>query len=123
MRILFEFTFSGYTQGEKVYKTNDGGNTWVNISGTLPNVPVNYIELDKNSNLETVYIGTDLGVFTSDSSLNDWNQFNNNSLPNVIVNELEIQYQSNKLFAATYGRGLWNIDLLITSPPSANFFL
>ena len=42
-------------------------------------------------------------------------------MPNVIVNELEIQYQSNKLFAATYGRGLWNIDLQITSPPAANF--
>ncbi|MEC9208825.1 MAG: PKD domain-containing protein [Bacteroidota bacterium] len=114
-------TFSGYTAGEKVYKTIDGGNNWVNISGTLPNIPVNCIELDTTNNLETIYIGTDLGVFISDSTLNDWNQFNNNSLPNVIVNELEIQYQSNKLFAATYGRGLWNIDLQITSPPTANF--
>ena len=114
-------TLSGYTVGEKVYKSTNGGNNWVNISGTLPNIPVNCIELDKTNNLETVYIGTDLGVFTSDSTLNDWNLFNNNSLPNVIVNELEIQYQSNKLFAATYGRGLWNIDLQITSPPTANF--
>ena len=114
-------TLSGYTAGEKVYKSTDGGNNWVNISGTLPNVPINCIELDKNNNLETVYIGSDLGVFTSDSTLNDWNLFNNNSLPNVIVNELEIQYQSNKLFAATYGRGLWSIDLQITSPPTANF--
>jgi len=114
-------TFSGYTSGDKVYKSIDGGNNWINISGTLPNIPVNCIELDTNSTLETIYIGTDLGVFTSDSTLNDWNQFNNNSLPNVIVNELEIQYQSNKLFAATYGRGLWNIDLQITSPPTANF--
>ena len=114
-------TLSGYTAGQKVYKSTNGGNNWVNISGTLPNIPVNCIELDKTNNLETVYIGTDLGVFTSDSTLNDWNLFNNNSLPNVIVNELEIQYQSNKLFAATYGRGLWNIDLQITSPPTANF--
>ena len=114
-------TFSGYTSGEKVYKTLDGGNNWINISGTLPNLPVNCIELDKNDSLETVYIGTDLGVYRSDSTLNDWNQFNNNSLPNVIVTELEIQYQSNKLIAATYGRGLWNINLEITSPPIANF--
>ena len=113
-------TFSGYSSGEKVYKTTDGGNNWINISGTLPNMPVNCIELDKNNSLEAVYIGTDLGVFSTDSTLNDWNQFNN-SLPNVIVNELEIQYQSNKLFAATYGRGLWNIDLQITSPPIADF--
>jgi|GEM_PF-895686 len=114
-------TLSGYTAGEKVYQTIDGGNSWVNLSGSLPNIPVNCIELDVNSNLETVYIGTDLGVFKIDSTSNDWNPFNNNSLPNVIVNELEIQYQSNKLFAATYGRGLWSIDMEITSPPIANF--
>ena len=114
-------TFSGYTSGKKVYKSTNGGNSWVNISGTLPNIPVNCIELDKTNNLETIYIGTDLGVFTSDSTLNDWNVFNNNTLPNVIVTELEIQYQSNTLFAATYGRGLWSIDLQITSPPAANF--
>ena len=114
-------TLSGYTAGEKVYKTNDGGNTWVNISGTLPNIPANCIVLDENSNNENLYIGTDLGVFITDSSLTDWNMFNNNSLPNVIVNELEIQYQSNKLIAATFGRGLWDIDLQITSPPIADF--
>ena len=114
-------TLSGYSATKKVYKTIDGGNTWVNISGTLPNIPVNCIVLDESSNLENLYIGTDLGVFTTDSTITDWNMFNNNSLPNVIVSELEIQYQSNKLIAATYGRGLWNIDLLITSPPIANF--
>ena len=116
-------TFSGYTNQEKVYHSDDGGNSWQNISGTLPNVPANCIELDYNDSLETVYLGTDLGVFKKDSTLSDWNLFNNNSLPNVIVNELEIQYQSNKLVAATYGRGLWNIDLQITSPPSADFTL
>ena len=115
-------TFSGYTAVEKVYKSTNGGSSWQNISGTLPNIPVNTIVLDETSNLETLYIGTDLGVFTTDSTVSDWSGFNNNSLPNVIVSELEIQYQSNKLMASTYGRGLWSIDLLITSPPSANFF-
>ena len=116
-------TYIGYTSGEKVYMSDDGGNNWQNISGTLPNIPCNTIVLDENSNLETLYIGTDLGVFTKDSTVSDWSGFNNNSLPNVIVHELEIQYQSNKLIAATYGRGLWSIDLQITSPPSANFFV
>ncbi len=114
-------TLSGYTSGEKVYKTLDGGNSWNNISYSLPNVPVNCIEIDKGSTVETVYIGTDLGVWTSDSTVGSWNPFNQNSLPNVIVNELEMQHQSNTLFAATYGRGLWSIGLDITSPPSADF--
>ncbi len=115
-------TFSGYSSSEKVYNSIDGGLSWQNISGTLPNIPVNTIVLDENSSLQTLYIGTDLGVFTKDSTTSDWSGFNNNTLPNVIVSELEIQYQSNKLIAATYGRGLWSIDLQITSPPTANFF-
>ena len=114
-------TLSGYISGEKVYKTLDGGDNWINISYSLPNVPVNCIELDKGSTLETIYIGTDLGVWTIDSTLNIWSTFNQNSLPNVIVSELEMQYQSNTLFAATYGRGLWSIGLDITSPPIAEF--
>ena len=114
-------TLSGYTSGEKVYKSLDGGNSWNNISYSLPNVPVNCIEIDKGSTVETVYIGTDLGVWTSDSTVSSWSPFNQNSLPNVIVNELEMQHQSNTLFAATYGRGLWSIGLDITSPPSADF--
>jgi hypothetical protein len=32
-------------------------------------------------------------------------------LPNVQVIELEISYVNNKLWAATYGRGLWKSDL------------
>ncbi|MCB9019664.1 MAG: hypothetical protein H6546_04985 [Chitinophagales bacterium] len=32
-------------------------------------------------------------------------------LPNVMVHELEINYTSMKLVAATYGRGIWQSDL------------
>ena len=34
-----------------------------------------------------------------------------NLLPNVIISELEINYAENKLYAATYGRGLWRTNL------------
>ena len=93
-------TLSGYTPSQKVYKSQDGGNSWSNYSGTLPNIPVNTIVLDENSSSETLYIGTDLGVFIRDNNSTDWSNFNNLTLPNVIVSELEIQYQSNKLIAA-----------------------
>ncbi|MBL0343186.1 MAG: T9SS type A sorting domain-containing protein [Bacteroidetes bacterium] len=102
-------TNSGYTSGEKVYTTNDGGNNWVNFSGSLPNIPVNCIVFQNGSN-DGLYIGTDLGVFYRDNNMNDWIQYNN-GLPNVIVNELEISYNNNKLWAATFGRGLWRSDL------------
>ena len=53
-----------------------------------------------------MYIGTDVGVYYMDESLNLWEPFMT-GLPNVIVNELEIQDNHSQLVAATYGRGIW----------------
>jgi len=105
-------TMAGYNLGDKVYYTNNGGTSWANVSGTLPNIPVNCIVYQNGSN-DLVYIGTDFGVFYKDNSMNDWQPYGN-GLPNVIVNELEIQYTVGKLRAATYGRGLWETDIATT---------
>jgi len=115
-------SFSGYNSGNKVFETINGGMTWNNVSGSLPNVPVNCIEFRYNSDQEEIYIGTDFGVFMKDSTMTDWQSFNNN-LPITIVNELEFHYASNKLRAATYSRGVWEIDLdpVTNDVPVANF--
>jgi photosystem II stability/assembly factor-like uncharacterized protein len=106
-------TCSGFSASNKVYYTNDGGATWANISGTLPDVPVNCIEYQDNSN-DLLYIGTDLGVFYTDATMNDWMPYNT-GLPNVIIDELQINYSTSKLRAATYGRGIWESDLQVSS--------
>lgn len=105
-------TFSGYCAGKKVFRSNDGGNSWTNLSGTLPNISVNCICFQKDAG-DALYIGTDVGVFVMTSSMNDWQLFTN-GLPNVIVTDLEIQYMSGKIRAATYGRGLWESDLYVS---------
>lgn len=102
-------TFSGYAAGKKVFMSPDGGTTWTNYSGTLPNVPVNCIVYQKGSN-EGLYIGTDVGVFYRDGTMSDWVPYQN-GLPVVVVTELDISYFNNKLWAATFGRGLWSTDL------------
>jgi photosystem II stability/assembly factor-like uncharacterized protein len=102
-------TIGNYSAGEKVYETNDGGANWTNISGTLPNVPVNTIVYEKGSN-DGLYVGTDVGVFYKNAALSDWILFST-GLPNVVVTELEIQYGSGQIRAATFGRGLWKSDL------------
>lgn len=102
-------TISGYIVGSKVFVSPDGGQNWYNYSGSLPNVPANCITYLKGSN-EGLYIGTDIGVFYTDASMTDWVPYQN-GLPSVIVNDLEISYNDNKLWAGTYGRGLWKTDL------------
>lgn len=102
-------TKSGYVAGDKVWMTPDGGNNWYNYSFTLPNVPVNCIVYEEGTN-EGLYIGTDLGVYYTNASMSDWVLYDQ-GLPNVVVGELEISYQDNKLWAGTFGRGLWSSDL------------
>ena len=111
-------TFSGYSDGEKVFYSENGGENWSNISSNLPNLPANAIVFYQPN--ETLFAGTDVGVWYKDSSMTEWSQYNQ-GLPNVIVNELEIHTSANKLFAATYGRGLWATALPNNVPPIANF--
>lgn len=104
-----------------VYKSTDKGVIWSDISGTLPNVGLNCIVADKNSN-EGLYLGTQFGVFYRDATMSDWVQFDD-QLPAVDVRELEIYYNAvtpsnNRLKAATYGRGLWESDLYAPAVPT-----
>ena len=114
-------TLSGFSDDYKVFYSTDGGNSWTNISNGLPNVPTNTIVYEKYTN-DRIYIGTDLGVFVKDGLNSNWATFNN-GLPNVVIDELEINYAQNKIYAATFGRGLWQSDLYSNNNASlqANF--
>lgn len=96
--------FSGYDEGNKVFFSEDGGSTWSNIGEGLPNIPTNCLAWDEAQN--TLYVGTDLGVYIQHPELANWQSFMSN-LPNVIVNELEINTETSQIFAATFGRGIW----------------
>ncbi|MCB0755778.1 MAG: T9SS type A sorting domain-containing protein [Flavobacteriales bacterium] len=98
-------TFSGYSNGNKVFRSLDAGETWQNMSMNLPNLPVNCIEIERSS-AGGVYVGTDVGVYYWDRTLTEWEPFMT-GLPNVIVNELEIHEDAQMIRAATYGRGMW----------------
>lgn len=113
-------TFSGFTNSNKVFETEDMGLTWKNLSPSLPNIPVNCIAVDKNTN--ALYVGTDAGVFFKDTAMSVWQPFSN-GLPNVVVTQLEIFYAGNKIRCSTYGRGMWESGFYVPGayPPQANF--
>lgn len=102
-------TYGGFTSGDKVFSSTDGGVSWTNISGSLPNIPCNTIVAQPNSNGE-LYLGTDLGVYYKNNTMSDWTPFNA-GFPNVIVTELEIVSSLNAIRAATFGRGVWQSPL------------
>ncbi len=108
-------------QGAILYSSADGGQTWYNLTNTLPVAPVNSVVVDPN-NSNYVYVGGDFGVYYTTSVAtcavtgrgfqNCWGQLGSN-LPNAPVTDLKV-YNSPSgavLEAATYGRGIWTIAL------------
>ncbi len=102
-------TVRGYVDGSKVFKSTDGGQTWTNISAGLPNILMKQVVLKQNQSEEILFLGTELGVYYKVGSA-DWLPLGQD-LPNVIINDLEINYTVDKLIAGTYGRGLWEISI------------
>ena len=105
-------TFSGFngatpaTPGHVFVSTNGlGAATWTNISGDLPDVPVNAIAIDDKR--LTIYVGTDIGVFQTRSGGIHWRQLTD-GMPNVAVFGLAIDEDGN-LVAATHGRGMFEL--------------
>lgn len=99
---------------EKVWKSENQGGSWEDISGSIPNVNVNTIVYDFTSD-EGLYVGTDMGIYYKDATMEDWLLFSGGFPLTVSVRELEIYYGESlvdsRIRAATYGRGLWESDL------------
>lgn len=121
---------SGYNGGQKVFRSTNGGLNWSNISQGIPNISVNCLvhvtgSTPNNSTaVGELYLGTDVGVYHRDTgAVAQWTRFSDN-LPITTVNELKVHYASARLYAATYGRGLWISELhsnLTAVPPIALF--
>lgn len=110
-------TLGGYKPNNetnyRVFASANGGTSWTNITHNLPNAPATTIVIDKNTGV--IYIGTDAGVYfldqTHPSQHSTWQCFNN-GMPPVIINQLVINYCTGKLVAGTFGKGVWQNDLV-----------
>lgn len=94
----------------RVVVSEDGGDTWINYKKNLPNFSALAVIWDDNGK-DGLYLGMDYGIYYIDNTFTDWQPYSN-LLPNVIINELDINNVTNTLYAATYGRGLWASPLV-----------
>jgi hypothetical protein len=102
-------TFASYSAVAKLARTTDGGATWQNVSGDLPDMPVSGIAVNPLSPADW-FLATDLGVWHSGDGGAGWAPFGS-GMPNVVVDDVEIQIDKQKLVAGTHGRGAWEADL------------
>ena len=104
--------YSGYNNDGKtptrhIFFSSDQGNSWTDISGDLPDVPVHTLVIDPN-NPQVLYIGTETGVYQTSNHGANWTNVSGNGMPNYVpVDELVLQTGTNQLFAFTHGRSVF----------------
>jgi uncharacterized protein (TIGR03437 family) len=102
-------TLSGFGTGH-VFRTENGGGSWEDISRDLPDIPVNAVLVEPLS--DRVAVGTDIGVFLL-SPDGTWLPLKK-GLPNAVVLGLSQNPATGLLVAATHGRGAF--ALLLREP-------
>ncbi|HXZ41239.1 MAG TPA: hypothetical protein VEG68_10915, partial [Terriglobales bacterium] len=108
-----------------VWQTVDGGVSWTDFTGNLPDAPVNAVLVDPGTSpmTGTLYVGTDVGVFSTYTAAANWTEVGPapssgqaGYLPNVAVTALRMFNDGTDkwLRASTYGRGVWQFPLITT---------
>ncbi len=86
-----------------LFESTNGGTSWVNRTGNLPDAPVN--DVVKFHGM--LVVGTDVGVFmASPGATGSWFRVGT-SLPNASTNDLVVAPGGTYLISATHGRGIW----------------
>jgi hypothetical protein len=91
--------------GGRVWRSDNSGTAWNDMTGSLPGFPVNSIAFDPNT-VGRVWVSADLGVYQSLDSGATWMTFFQ-GLPNALVTDLEFHNGDRLLRAATRNRGIW----------------
>ena len=105
-------TVSGFRWAEDmahVYRTDDLGATWTPIDGNLPDAPVNEI-LPDPVHPDRYFIATDVGVYETTNGGAAWTPLGA-GLPNVVVTSLALDPTGDELFAGTYGRSVFSVQV------------
>jgi photosystem II stability/assembly factor-like uncharacterized protein len=89
-----------------LYRSDDYGISWKNISNELPPEPVNVVREDpKNDSI--LYVGTDGGLYVSFDMGNTFMSWNAGLPKSVPVHDIAIQQRDNEIVLGTHGRSLY----------------
>ena len=108
----FYVTYSGLKWHDylpHIFRSDDSGENWEDISFDLPEVPVNDLIVDP-SDSRRYWIATDLGVYESLDEGESWLPVGT-SMPVAIINDIDFREDTRTLLAATYGRSMYSIEL------------
>ena len=95
----------------RVYRTDDGGESWRSISAGIPRSVLSYAHVVREDPERPglLYLGTENGVYASWDDGGSWSALQGD-LPRAPVHWLTIQPHFRDLVVGTYGRGFWIAD-------------
>ena len=98
-------TFSEPGQPGLVFRSDNAGDSWTDVSANLPTIPVNAIVVDP-SDADRVWVACDVGVFESRDGGGSWSVFGT-GLPNALAVDLLFYEPDRLLRVGTRSRGVW----------------
>jgi hypothetical protein len=91
-----------------VFESTDGGATWTDVSGNLPDAPGDDLVISNGR----ITLATDIGVFTAkfgQGTGTQWSRLGTGLPTGAPANDLTTTPDGTQLVAATHGRGLWSV--------------
>ncbi len=114
-------TLSGYSADEylsHIYRTDNYGQTWVDVHGNLPDLPINDVIVDP-ANTSALYIATDFGTFfTADLGIT-WEALGV-GMPVQPVHDLAFHRATRTLVAGTHGRSMYRTIIECPDPTDSD---
>jgi photosystem II stability/assembly factor-like uncharacterized protein len=108
-RVVVVYGSAGLASSDSLFLSENGGNTWRAAATGLPRVSVNAVVFDA-SDRQTIYAGTDLGVYRTTDGGRSWHVFDR-GIPHVPVSDLDLDGARRILYAATMGRGMYRLSV------------
>ncbi|HWO02140.1 MAG TPA: TIR domain-containing protein [Blastocatellia bacterium] len=104
------FITLGSTGHSHVFRSEDGGLTWADIDKErLPDAACTAIALPR-ADARRVYVSSDAGVFVSTDRGDTWQRLSGN-LPNTLISDIVYHDANGALYAGTYGRSIWRLQV------------
>jgi trimeric autotransporter adhesin len=101
---------------QQVWISSNGGTTWTNVDGNLPDMPVRWCMYAPDNNNKAI-LATDAGVWVTsllNGSSTVW--VADGTFPTVRTDMLQYRASDKLVAAATHGRGLWTQSLPVLLP-------
>jgi photosystem II stability/assembly factor-like uncharacterized protein len=105
-------TFDRHKMGDfkpYVYRSNDLGHSWTNISGDLPAGGSVYCFVQDTKDADLLFAGTEFGLFATQNGGKHWFKLSS-GLPIQCIRDVTIQRRDDDLVVASFGRGFYILD-------------